>query len=32
MLQLMKKRLYPEKMETLLECSDFTEQFINEKT
>ena len=26
----MKKRLYPESMETLLECADFTDSFIND--
>ena len=30
MLQLMKKRLYPERMQTLLECGDFTREFIDE--
>ena len=30
MLQLMKKRLYPENMEVLLECGDFTEEFVKE--
>ena len=30
MLQLMKKRLYPERMQTLLECTDFTPDFVEE--
>ena len=30
MLQLMKKRLYPEQMDVLLECSDFTEEMLRD--
>ena len=30
MLQLMKKKLYPERMQTLLECADFTDEFVSE--
>ena len=31
MLQLMKKRIYPERLETLFECSDFTDDILRDK-